>query len=443
MLVPSRRRVLIGGIDVTDACVGPGRVSGTEREQPRAEFDLDVSLLPSVAVDLAGTVVITDVDGNRPIFTGEVVAATLATGRLRVSAQTGLELTDTAVARAVTFGLTVPERVRTLFVQAGQAESALRIEGFPEPAEEYFEVYFPVVGVSVSSRQALPPGVLVGRSVIESHPWMPELEAADDLRRGMLGEADCFIGVGVVAKWVTDAEASGVQMATELVARLVTGRRYTAAVAPDGSPHEYFRAEARTSPRLLPYVLVRGATTGRGWIRSRSVTSRLGPITARPGVFALVGAEMSAGLRNCVLSLYRATQADLPLSQNLALWDAVEFYASNTRVPHLFSKSDHKRLMRRVIDAGGWSDAQRGRLLDAKKQLNEPSLLRRLRVRLAADGVPYTDEEFAGLARLRSGRNDAVHGRAMGAADSADLAAGIRLMARAVRYALDGVQSVP
>jgi hypothetical protein len=68
--------------------------------------------------------------------------------------------------------------------------------------------------------------------------------------------------------------------------------------------------------------------------------------------------------------------------------------------------------------------------------LNTASLMRKLRVQLADDGVPITEGEMDTLWRVREQRNDLVHGRT-DAVDQADLQQAMALLARIVVYASD------
>src|SRR5690348_10498236 len=112
-------------------------------ERPRLDFQIDPSALPTSAVDLAGTVLVCEAASGQPRFTGEISSAQLIGGLLSARAMSGLELSDVAVPKMVSFGLTPQERVKTLVRHAGFGDDKFRLEGFTDPQEEYFEVLFP------------------------------------------------------------------------------------------------------------------------------------------------------------------------------------------------------------------------------------------------------------------------------------------------------------
>jgi hypothetical protein len=65
--------------------------------------------------------------------------------------------------------------------------------------------------------------------------------------------------------------------------------------------------------------------------------------------------------------------------------------------------------------------------------LNQAPLMARLRQALAEDGVPYTDEEFDMLQRVRKKRND-LHGRSRQAPSESDLRYTLALVNRMLKY---------
>jgi hypothetical protein len=112
-----------------------------------------------------------------------------------------------------------------------------------------------------------------------------------------------------------------------------------------------------------------------------------------------------------------------------ALFEAVEFYAAGTQVRHLLSKDD-TRLVNEALDSLGLAPEKRERLADVIGRANEPPLRVRLVAALDADRVPYSQEEIDRLWHLRDHRNDALHGRRLGAPDVDDLELGKGLVNR-------------
>ena len=425
--------VRLGGVDVSIA-VENISIANRISSRPSARLVLRLALLPSSAVDLGGQLDVSDPDSGAPVFTGEAVRSSVEREFVHVEAMTALDLSDTGVSRSALFGLAPVEQIRTLLLQAGMAESQFDLGDRPTPQMEYFEVIFPVIGITVHGRHHDGMAAFLEPTVLQRHPWFQSGAVKSDLTSEFF-RADSFVLIGTAAAWVSDAEDDAYPRAIESVARITVDRRFTSLLRPDGSAAPYLRSDARVTPRVRPLAMVRGVVSGRGWVRELASPSRLDPIRLPANPFAVPVAPLPDDLHQCMLSLYRSVAADQPLPRSLAFWDAVEFYTANIDAPHLFSKSDHKVLLRQVIRSSSWSLAQRERLIQAKNMLNSMPLLARLRRRLLLDKVPFVEDEFSAVKRLRTSRNDAVHGRG-GTSDpsDSDYRTAVRLLARAFVY---------
>jgi hypothetical protein len=103
-----------------------------------------------------------------------------------------------------------------------------------------------------------------------------------------------------------------------------------------------------------------------------------------------------------------------------AIFEAVEFYASATKMPDVLTKAELKSV-EDAIDDLRLADDKRKRLGDVLAMTNQPPLLDRLLAALEADHVPYSAGEIDALWRLRKFSNKALHGSERGTPAKNDL----------------------
>ena len=350
-------------------------------------------------------------------------------------AATGLGLSDQAVSDTINFGMPPLELVRTLLVQSGLTEDRFQLAGLETHQSEYFEVVSPVEGLTTTARMHLAGVVFLPSEVVHASPWLASPDIQSELHDAFTS-FDTYVAAGVTATWVTDAEDAGRMRALDALALLTVEARCGLATGPDGHRQHYVRANTRVVPALADWCMVRSATTGRGWIRNTATRSLLGPIKVSSMLTfpSLFSHALPDDLRLAALAVYQAASGESTLARNLSLWNAVEFYAGTVRPPPLFTRTEGKTLLRRVVEVATWSDEQRDRLRQARANLNERPLLWRLRHRLVADLVPFTEDEFADLAELRRSRNDTVHGRHHSGPRDALIRSGTALISRAIIY---------
>jgi hypothetical protein len=118
--------------------------------------------------------------------------------------------------------------------------------------------------------------------------------------------------------------------------------------------------------------------------------------------------------------LARAVRESDRLASVGALFEAVEFYASATKMPAALTKAELKSV-EDAIDVLRLSGDKRKRLGDVLAMTNQPPLLDRVLTALKADRVPYSAGEIDALWRLRKFRNKALHGSERGTPDKNDL----------------------
>lgn len=237
------------------------------------------------------------------------------------------------------------------------------------------------------------------------------------------------------------ADDAAVPVIEAAMDRFALELQYSLATDPDGTPLPFQRQDLFTDPVAVRTVLVHGHGTGRTWLRSldnptiRSVAT--GPRLPLPRV------PTDPGWTHGVRAWGRAVRETDRLAAVGALFEAVEFYAVGTKVRHLLSKDD-TRLVNLALDSLRLAPEKRQRLADVLGRANEPPLKVRLEAALQTDRVPYSAEEIDRLWHLREYRNDAIHGRRLGApdVDDLDLAKGLvnRMFAfRAWRHAANGI----
>lgn len=126
-------------------------------------------------------------------------------------------------------------------------------------------------------------------------------------------------------------------------------------------------------------------------------------------------------MHEAVSAWRRAAEEPNPLAAVVALWEAIEFYASAVKSSKskLFQKAQRKAIYERATR--GLQGQQLERVEDVLAVLNQPSLMMSLRAALKEDQVPYTEEEYRLLRSVRDARNEFVHGRSREAPSEADV----------------------
>lgn len=98
----------------------------------------------------------------------------------------------------------------------------------------------------------------------------------------------------------------------------------------------------------------------------------------------------------------------------------------------MFSKSERKDIRIRATE--GLQGEKLQRVKQVLDMLNNPSLMMNLRLALKEDGVPYTEDEFALLVKVRDTRNKFVHGKSPDVPSQDDVRRAIALVNRMLVY---------
>jgi hypothetical protein len=119
--------------------------------------------------------------------------------------------------------------------------------------------------------------------------------------------------------------------------------------------------------------------------------------------------RVSVGDRQALLALQRAITARDPVQRVAALWDAIEFYLGDRGPEPEFTDEEIAAAIERASE--GMAEAKSQRIGNVLQQwLNSWSPQARLENVLAAEGVPFTDEDMRRIRSLRRVRNRALHG---------------------------------
>jgi hypothetical protein len=293
------------------------------------------------------------------------------------------------------------------------------IQGFVKKPSR-FTIAIPVAGVTGDRDLAVGPVSISGDR--------PRIAAM----LGNLGEqggAGRFLGhaawaiAEAEAGTVWEAEGLGVALIEHALDRLAVAAQYSFATSPTGEPSPFVWDSLFGNPIPIPLVLVleaKEATPRRAWLRDRSERIRLLPLSAARVQFEIPESGRSPVFDEGVRAWRRAVLTTDPIAAVLALWEAIEFYASGLTVPSLFSDQEASAV-RGALNTLVLRPDQRQRVNDFFGTINEAPLMVRVPAALTADHVPFNEEDMVVLGRLRTQRNDALHGRQRGRPTVSDL----------------------
>lgn len=434
-----RTRVTIGGVDVSEHVVDVKVVSALNKPDS-ATFRLLASVVDLPILDYNAQVAIsrfadtpdgwlpsdpgswrsTEQEGiSEHLLFGGVVEAAIASGEdVEITCTGGfLELSDSDLGRLFT-NIPDQERGYSIFRIAGIPDASMKSEGFDPLPEESFEVLVPIDDVTPDS------AVRIGR--VTFYPSDLSSPASRELARRMFSgtgketelNRSFFAGDGL-ARVVTrssslyDAEQAGLSIIDEALA-WITVRARDARGSLNKRLTEFRRSANLARPRRGGLVIVRGTMTGRSWVRVPGSRRRPSLLALSEGSSFLqpeLQVEMPFGESQALAALSRAHATSDETTSILALWEALEFYAGDTKVAPLFDKAQRRALRAAIRDHGpDLTDEQNRRLNDVVGTLNSAPLFVRLRAAVINDAVPFTETEFKVLRDLRDARNSAVHG---------------------------------
>lgn len=398
------RSVLFGPIDASAALVEARTVSALNAT-PTGDFRFDFSHSSEI-VDYFGELSfsMSHMGKSWPIFTGSVTDAMPTSDGVNVHALGAQQLRENVVSTMVVHHVPPPEMIYVLARGSGIRQERLQISGLEHLPTEMFVVTVPLDGVttdhlgSFADVEFLPEdsGALGGLGVGEV------LQTAFT--------APAYARASVEAAMMLDAEERGLAKIDLALAWLTVQLRCGAAVLWSGRPVPFDRQESLAQPSRRDLVSVRGAVTGRHWLRRPEMANQERSVRLSDSARLLGGSLPSLTLqeRRAILALGRAAREPDLLAQVHSLWEAIEFYCSGISLSPLFSPN---QLAGIIASLPEMPSQQRERAIEMIGQLNSAPLRVRLNQAIKIDGVQVTDGEINILWKLRKLRNDVVHGR--------------------------------
>lgn len=376
-------------------------------------------------------------------YRGWVVRVTVGDDGVHVLAQNGLQLEEHKLGGLAHANMTPVEVIWALGRTAGIDEAHFRIEGglVLDRTPEKFEVTMPVSGVATDGDLELGPVTITSDK--EAIERKVAFVGSADLRRDFLAPGAWAVTT-VDAGLTLEAEERGAAVIRGVLDRVALEAQYSLAYSPDGAVLPFDRDALFADPTAEPVVLAIGGRTGRRWFRVQREPRHTPPLADRRVRLQAPSVGSDARFDEALRAWRRAVRATDAMDAVGALWEAIEFYASETGVSKLFSRTKLAEV-EAALTALDLTEAQRQRLSERVKTANEAPLLIRLRRTLERDGVPFSDAEIEVLRRLRDRRNDVVHGRGRGEpiADDLDMAKGFVNRMIAFRAKHRGPQARP
>ncbi len=318
----------------------------------------------------------------------------------------------------------------TIAQTVGFPPEKITIQDWTPGPTELFEVATAVDGISVDRPIALGKVTLFPNGTASR---LADGMKPDELR-ARYAEGPVWALVFPQAQTLLEAESEGVRQINLALAWLTVRTHYSSVSLPGGSPHAFRRHWTLSRVSLRDVVVVRGLSSNRRWLRAL----RGKPLNLQLAVGEIEGLESPAfpsevpmQVAVAISAWQRAVKADDPVEALVALWEAIEFYVSGTTSEKLFTKSKLKTIRKNATE--GLSNDQERRVEEVLRMLNEAPLMVKLREALEEDGVPYSNEEFDLLRRVRDKRND-LHGRSREAPSESDLRYAIAIVNRMLVY---------
>ena len=382
-------------------------------ELPTAEFTLEQDADPPV--DFTPIAQIFWVQENEPgetypMFTGNVTSAVIRDGVWNVIAEGGRAMAESQVGLLMVGGnMPGVDVVKLLCLQTG---TPLEIED-PELEQipsEVFVVEMPIMGIEI-----LAPVTFSGVDFLpiggeDSSPFRTAAPAIEARWGTPTGRARVY----VTSRWASEADQVGgrkIEVAIDILAALAC---YGLSRDPWGYSLDFDRGRSRARPSVIPVIFSQGVTTGRRWIHD--VVLGESPDGLNVGEFVqrwprVSGMKPTAAVTRGLRALRDAGDETRELLDRChALSSVLEFYVADTKPPKAVTKASLKAV-RNAIGELDMADSERERILKVVGQANAAPLLAKVRHQAERDGVHVGDEEWDLLARLRSARNDFVHGR--------------------------------
>lgn len=425
-----RRVIRFGPVDVSTAFTD-GQVNAAINTGNDARVNLDLERSAATPDYFAGLGVAVEQEGTViPRFTGTVAAAEPYADGVSVQALGVLSLSE-AVLNTFTYrGFNGPELIYTLARSGGMRDDQLRIEGLDALPRETFEVVVPVSGIIVEN-----PTDFAGVHFIPpdaASRILAGLDTADGKYDGF--DAQAYALVLVTTTRALTAEERGVATIDFALAWLTTFLRYGHATLPSGETLHFSRKDSLARLNRQDWVAIRGMQTGRFWLRRPGLLPQPHsvPLTPDGRRFHADVPRLTLQERLAFLALARAANESDLLARVLALFEAIEFYASGTVVERAFAQVELDAIKASIPTT--LKPEQKARVKDFVGKLNSPPLRRQLMKALDVDGVTYTPDEIEMLWGLRNLRNEVVHGRSKEMPKAEDVEYSTSIVARMLVY---------
>jgi hypothetical protein len=438
--------------------ISDGTFSNAVNDRANSRLKLDLRYLPGV--DLAAPVIVyrpsaavraNQNDGaweSDPQFTGHAVEAEpTSDGELQIVAESGRELVESRVGIFHSTGVPAIEGIHLIARRGGVAADRLKIEGLDELPVEIFIVEMPVVGLDVprpvrAAEVEFLPAVEPG--IGSCGPFTPLLEQI----ASRWGEPTARVRTYVSAQFLFDAQAYGARRIERALDGLLATAVYGFSRDPWGRDLRFDRSQLLARPAVVPVVFAQGLTTGRRVVetlRGSPLDTNLDLGRSFDRWTQVLSREPSDGLARALRALRDAADETRDVFERChAISTVLEHYAKESTPDQVVSHESLKSA-KGAVRALNLPPAERQRLLAAIGRVNNPYLLERVQVQLRRDGVPLSDVEWKLLKRLRSTRNDAVHGgdTSDDLPDDDELRWGLSVVARLLlfRWASEGARS--
>ncbi|MEW2505322.1 hypothetical protein AB0878_33135 [Amycolatopsis sp. NPDC047767] len=426
--------VFIGNSDVSDA-VRSSTFSNAINSRPKASLSMHASHPMVVNADWRGKVSVARITDGQiwPLFTGNVVSVKAEEDFVFLECDGATALIESRAGAYITSKDSGLDLIYAAARESGLRQDMISID-IPNEILETFEVIVPIMGLTKPEFDHQ-----IGNVVLTSKRSITTtIDLIDNEKFGSrFRSASAFAVTYQTASRMYDAEQRALGDISTSLAWLTTRSQYSLATLPNGIVPAWSRKSILARIAVDAAVFVRGLTSRRMWIRELSAGTRSEDLEIDDSLRTLPETGLkrfTARVRQSLLSYQRAIRDDDPASRATLMWEALEFYAGETKVPRLFSKSEIRDI-RRVLPTDLPAEKM-ARLEQMIGNLNSAPLLARLRVQLARDSVPLKEAEFDNLHKLRGLRNSLVHGRDASAEHLVDeIDQGLALVARILLHA--------
>lgn len=383
------------------------------------------------------------IDGELHLeFTGFVISVRPQGETTSLTMTSGLQKTQEKMVGGLNYGRVDPREILwTMLLLSGMENDKIEIEGYEAGPSEVFEIATALDGVTVDK-----PIVLGDVRLLPSGP-VSELATGrfpeELVERYAGGTSWAF--VLRTAPTLLDAETEGLRTIDVSLAWLAVRTQYSNVSLPVRSKSRRFQRDwtrARISRRDV--VFTRGLSTGRWWFRHpEGIAERPDlPVGEIEDIDSLpLPSNVSPQMNEAFSAWRRAVEETDPLAAVVALWECIEFYVSGISVDDLFTRAEHRAVLKRATE--GLDGEKLERIREVIGNSNNAPLRVRLEEALEQDEVPCTADELLLLRKLRKLRNDFVHGRARKLPSEIDLRYAKAIVNRMLVYRVSNLYLTP